>query len=426
MGIEHTKEQSSAEERSTPGKAIGLTSPISTKPIWRNRVLLAVSFAIFIDFAGTGMVAPVRILYATEHGASLAVVDAMATAYLVSNFIFQFPAGWLADRWGHKRIMLLSLLAQGILSAIYIPVTDPYVFIGLRFLEGMFGAALMPATRALIIDAIPENQQGQAFGIFAAFFNAGFLLGPGLGGLLGETWAFGGAVITRVLAIMIILIWLGASLKKNTNALQSGGPSLPTTSRERTSFKDLLALPLLGAYIIAFGDYLYLGFDQTLMPIWLHNDLGASMAIIGLIYVVWSIPNTLLGPIGGRVADRVSRKWLILLFGLGQIPLYIGYGLANNVNQVLTLFALHGILYAFMIPAMDSFIASSSPGKLRARVQGLYTTTGFIGAFVGSSGFTPLYHISFRLPPFAMGAGYGLCIIVGSTLIFLAARRAKS
>lgn len=149
------------------------------------------------------------------------------------------------------------------------------------------------------------------------------------------------------------------------------------------------------------------------------------MAMIGLIYVVWAVPNTLLGAIGGRVADRVSRKWLILLFGLGQVPLYIGYGLANNTIQVLVLFIIHGILYAFIIPAMDSHIAANSPDTLRARVQGLYTTTGFIGAFVGSTGFTPLYHINFRLPAFAMGAGYGLCILIGSALIFLAAYRQK-
>ena len=62
-------------------------------------------------------------------------------------------------------------------------------------------------------------------------------------------------------------------------------------SPRTVSLRELLSLPLLGAYILVFGDYLYIGFDLTLFPLWMHDHLGASVAVIGLAYIAWGIPN---------------------------------------------------------------------------------------------------------------------------------------
>ncbi len=394
-------------------------SSFTGSQVLRNRTLLAVSFAVLAAYIGIGMVAPVRILYAESRGASLFVIDAMASAFLISNFIFQYPVGWLADRWGRKPVMIAGLLVQAALSALYLPITDPILFVALRFLEGMAAAALLPAARALIIDSVPPEQQGEAYGIFGAFFNAGFLLGPGIGGLLailGYSSAFIGAVLFRLVGVVIVIFMIqGTSQSRTTTEKRTTTAAIP--------YRSLFTLPLIGAYLIAFGDYLYLGFDLTLTPIWLHNNLGATVTFIGFAYMMWAVPNVLLSPVGGRLADKKRRSFLILLCGLAQVPIYLAYGLVNMALLVAVLFAIHGTIYAFMQPAIDSHVASSSASAIRARVQGLYTTFGLMGAFVGSSGFTPLYHINFRLPLFAMGIAYGICILLGGLLIRLAEKR---
>src|SRR5690348_10337082 len=175
----------------------------------RNRTLLSISLAVCAAYIGIGMIVPVRVLYAESQGASLAIIGAMASAYLISNFIFQYPGGWLADRWGRRPMMLLSLLAQAILSLAYLFITDPVLFVVLRFVEGIAAAAFLPSARALITDSIPAEKRGEAFGIFGAFFNAGFLIGPALGGLLAGTGyasSFIGAVLFRLAALVVVFI----------------------------------------------------------------------------------------------------------------------------------------------------------------------------------------------------------------------------
>ena len=388
-------------------------SPVS---MLRNRVLLTVSVAVCAAFIGLGMIVPVRVLYAEKQGASIAIISAMASAYMVSNFLFQYPSGWLADRWGRRQMMLVSLVAQAGLSLVYLFITDPWLFVILRFVEGMVAAAFMPSARALLSDNIPDEKRGEAFGIFGAFLNAGFLLGPALGGLLaglGYSPAFIGAALFRVVAVVLVVFLIKPNrqekkiIKQESFAVRRG---------------ELFALPLIGAYLLAFGDFLYVGFDTTLVPLWM-NRLGASIAWIGISYMCWSLPGILLAPFTGKLADRRRRSTLILLFGFVQVPIYIAYGLSNTFWLLLPLFVVHGTFWIFVQPAVDSHLANASAGQARARIQGLFSGAGLMGGFVGASCFGFLYDWNFRSPLFAIGLGYGACVLIGGTMIRLYERQ---
>jgi MFS family permease len=379
----------------------------------RNRTLLAVSFTVAAAYTGIGMVGPVRVLYARQQGATLEIIGAMASAYLIANFVAQYPASWLADRWGRRRMMVLGLIAQALLSVAYIFVVDPLLFVVLRCVEGFAAAPVLPTARALIADAVPDEQRGRAYGFFGACFNFGFLAGPALGGLLASTGyasAFWGAALCRVAALVIVLLFVPAAPAHVYQATARGRGAV-------ARWRALIGVPLVGAYILAFGDYLYLGFDLALMPLWMHDHLGATVAVIGLAYVAWAIPSVVLAPLGGRFADRTRRSRLILIFGLAQVPIYVVYGLATSAWLVVGFFAVHAMLYACVQPAVDAHVAAASPVDARARVQGVYATVGLVGAFVGANLLTPLYAVDFRLPLFALGAGYGLCVLAGGWLV---------
>src|SRR5947209_18545800 len=107
-----------------------------------------------MSMLGIGMVVPVRVLYAQSHGASLAVIGAMASAFLLSSFIFQYPVGWLADMWGKRRVMLVGLIGLSVLTIFWLVITDPVLFVVLRFVEGIFAAGVGSSARAILADEI--------------------------------------------------------------------------------------------------------------------------------------------------------------------------------------------------------------------------------------------------------------------------------
>lgn len=382
-----------------------------------NRALLAIALVVAFTFTGLGMVVPVRVLYAQSHGASLAIIGAMASAFLLTNFLCQYPVGVLADLWGRKRVMICALSAQAALGLAYVAVGDPLIFVLLRCVEGATSAGVLPAARALVADAVDPDQRGEAYGIFGSFLNGGFLLGPALGSAIAAGsygGVFGGSCLFRLAALAIVV-----------SMVTGGGRSAPAerTVARAVPRRALFSAPLIGVYILSLGDNLYFGFDLTLMPLWLRNNLGAPVAAIGLAYVVWAFPNMIGAPLGGRIADRARRSTVIVAFGLAQVPCYAIYGLLNGYVVCIALFGVHGAIYALMQPAVDATLAASSPPAARARAQGIYGAVGLASAFAAANVLSALYARNFRLPLFAMAGGFGLCVLVGGSLIRLAERR---
>jgi MFS family permease len=366
---------------------------------------------------GIGMVVPVRVLYAQSHGASLAIIGAMASAFLLSGFIFQYPVGWLADLWGKRLVMNVGLIGLSILTLLWLTITDPVLFVVLRFVEGIFAAGIMSSARALLADEIADEQRGRAFGIYGAFVNAGFLLGPALGGLLastGYTPTFLGSAAFRLVAFALVVIFVprGRRVHPDVRARAAAVPR-----------RALWTLPLVGAYILFLGDNLYFGFDLTLAPLWLKHHVGASIAFIGLSYAVWALPNVLLTPYGGRIADRMRRSTLILTFGILQIPCYIAFAFIRSVSVALAVFAIHGAIYAMMQPAVDANLAAFSPPEARARAQGLYSAIGMAGAFIAANALSALYGVDFRLPLFVMAGTFAVCVLAGGVMVRIAGER---
>jgi MFS family permease len=378
-------------------------------PVWRNKQLIGISLVICATYSAIGMVATVRVLFAQSHGASLAVIGAMASAYLLANAVAQYPSGALADRLERRIVMFVGLTIELVLTIAYLAVQDPVLFVVLRLLEGAAAALILPSARALVADVTREEERGAAYGLFSAFLNAGFLLGPGVGGLLaglGYTTVFICAAGCKALAVVLALV-----------VLPRGRGHKDLGRQGRAPWRSLFGAALLGAYILAFGDFLYLGFDQTLMPLWIRENLGAPVVAIGVFSMLWAVPNIVLSPLTGRLADQRRRSTLILVFGLAQVPLYVSYGLLTSFLGIGVLVTVHGVVYTLMQPAVDAHVAAAAPEAIRARAQSVYSAAGVAGAFVGANALEPFYRLDWRLPLPVIGLAYGLCVIVGGCMI---------
>jgi MFS family permease len=155
--------------------------------------------------------------------------------------------------------------------------------------------------------------------------------------------------------------------------------------------RKLLKLNLWGAMVLTFGRNIALGLFNVLWSIWL-NDLAikqgmsqdASLALIGLSYTAFALPQLFLQPFAGRVADRHRRVLLVLIPGILLAVVYSIYGLLTNLIVICGFAFAEGALVSFFQPAVDSYLIDVSPEEARGLIQGLFYAIGMVGAFLGA------------------------------------------
>lgn len=155
-----------------------------------KHALTFIFLTVLIDTIGFGIVLPVmpQLLVAltgeTMAEATLTAGFLLAT-YAVLQFLFGPVMGALSDRYGRRPVLLASLAAFALdyLMMGFAP-TIGWLFLG-RGIAGIAGAVYSPAM-AFIADVSPPEKRAQSFGVLGAAFGVGFIVGPAIGGLLGE------------------------------------------------------------------------------------------------------------------------------------------------------------------------------------------------------------------------------------------------
>jgi DHA2 family multidrug resistance protein len=110
------------------------------------------------------------------------------TSYIVAAAIGTPMTGWLCDRYGRKRVFLVSVAGFTVASALCgLAETLPQIVLA-RLLQGLFGASLVPLSQAVLLDINPREKQGEAMAVWGMGVMVGPILGPTLGGWLTESY----------------------------------------------------------------------------------------------------------------------------------------------------------------------------------------------------------------------------------------------
>lgn len=189
------------------------------------------------------------------------------TSYILAMAITTPLTGWLADRYGRKRLLLVSVVGFTVVSGlcgISVRLDELVVF---RFLQGMFGASMIPIAQVILMDLNPPEERGRSMAIFGLGFILGPLIGPLLGGWLTENFSWH----------WVFLI----NLPVGVAAFAGITTFLPETRDENPRPFDLFGFALLALGLGAFQMVLDRG--QTLD--WFHSteiSLEAGLAALGL------------------------------------------------------------------------------------------------------------------------------------------------
>jgi MFS transporter, DHA1 family, tetracycline resistance protein len=376
-----------------------------------------------IDSMGLGIIIPVwpKLLTTLAH---VGLDDAartgalLAFAYAGMQFLFAPVLGNLSDRTGRRPVLILSLLGMAcdyLIMAVAPSVA--WLFLG-RTLSGMAGASYTTAA-AYITDISPPDQRAKNFGLLGAAFGLGFVLGPALGGLLGEYGvrlpffvSAGFAALNALYGIFVL------------------HESLPPENRRKFEFwranplgalivlrRYPTVLPLCGVLILmrlahdsnptVFSYYTMLKFH------WTPAQVGASLMAIGAVVTISysTLP---------RLALRFGEARSVYLGLAGGALSFAGYAFASSGWMIYACMLPFGLV-SLVMPALNAIMSREVPPGAQGELQGALASGGSLTSVFAPLIMGNLFAVfsATSAPLYFPGAAFlaaALCLVLGAGL----------
>ncbi len=352
------------------------------------------------------------------------------TAYIITSTVFLLPAGRWSDVVGRKRIFMIGLSIFTVATVLCGFAPSGALLITFRFIQGV-GAALALATATpIIVHAFPKHQLGRALGINSTAWVIGSIVGPVAGGVLvttlGWRWIFFVTVpfaLAGMVAAWFVLEESAAKKSLGTTdwpGIASFGMALVLlliglSEGQAWGFGSLRILSLFaGTAVLLIGfvvrelrtvDPLFdlklllnrhyraglgvtvsysIGYFATtfLLTIYLQGALHLSPLKAGLLLIPLSLPQLVISPLGGWLADRFGPPRFIIL---GVILLAVGGYLLGQLGPTLQLSAvivpllLMSVATGLAWPALTKVVMSSAPLTRTGAASGMFFTFRNVG-----------------------------------------------
>jgi DHA2 family multidrug resistance protein len=168
----------------------GAASPVAVPGLRRNMVTICAMTATIMQALDT-TIANVALPYMQGSlSASQDQINWVLTSYIVAAAIMTAPVGWIANRFGRKRIFIVCSAGFTFASVLCGVAQDINQMVLFRLLQGMFGAALVPLSQAVMLDSYSLQERAKAMSIWGMGVMMGPIMGPSLGAWLTETYSW--------------------------------------------------------------------------------------------------------------------------------------------------------------------------------------------------------------------------------------------
>jgi len=363
-------------------------------------------------------------------------VNWVLTSYIVAAAIMTSPLGWMATRFGRKKLFIVCTAGFTLASMLCGVAMSIEQMVAYRLLQGVFGAALVPLSQAVMLDIFPPARRGSAMAIWGMGVMLGPIMGPTLGGWLTDSyswrWVFFvnlpfGILTTVGLSIFMAetptrrdvpFSWFGfLSLSLGIGALQmmlDRGQELGwfdsneiiaeailsivgfyffltdcfTSKRPFISlriFRDwnfdiaLVFMFLIGVILLA---------TMALVTPFIQNMLGYPVLASGYLLGARGIGSFVAMFLVGRLSGKVDPRILIfigLVLATSSLWLMVGWSLDVSGRTIAINSIAQGFGLGFVFVPLNTIAFASLPGELRTEGAALWTLIRNIGSSVGIS-----------------------------------------
>ena len=382
----------------------------------RKAAIGFIFITLLIDVTGLGLIIPVvpkliEDLLHTTNISKVALFGGLLTfSYAIMQFLFAPVLGNLSDKYGRRPVLLFSLLGFGLdyILLAFAPSIG-WLFVG-RIIAGITGASMTTAS-AYIADISTPETRAQNFGMIGAAFGLGFIVGPMIGGLLGEMGpripflvAAGLALLNAAYGYFVLPESLDASNRRAFEWKRANPVS---------SLKNLSRFPAVAGLIISFfliyvashavqSNWSYFNIEKFK---WSPKMIGISLAVVGVL--VSLVQGVLVRFVNPKIGNEKS---VYLGLGLYTIGLVL-FGLASQ-SWMMFAFLVPYCLGGISGPGLQAIISGSVPSNEQGELQGSLTSvisiTSIVGPLVMSNLFAfftgPIAPFYFPGAPFMLAA----------------------
>lgn len=356
-----------------------------------NKSLIVIFSAIGLDAVGIGLVFPIlpRLLEEVTHAGNVApVIGVMTALYAAMQFVFAPVLGALSDRVGRRPVLLASLAGAAINYGVMALAPHLWMLLVGRAVAGLTSANLSVAT-AYLTDVSPPDTRARRFGVFNAMFGIGFLVGPVLGGALGDHGVrlpFVAAGVLNLANLLLAFFVLPESRTPSRGKLDFAALNPLRPLRWALSMKHLLPVTAVFFILSANGEVY-----GTCWALWGQDAFGWNGLWIGLSLAAFGVCQALAQAVLPGPAVRVLGERGALLTGIvSACVALVVMAFARQgwvVFAAMPLFALAGI----GVPALQALATGLVDDERQGQFQGLLASTVSLASVVGPLVYASLY-----------------------------------
>jgi MFS family permease len=345
-----------------------------------RRVFATLFFSIFTSITGVGLVVPLLPVYAHDLGAGGLYIGLIFGAFALSRTFFLPYFGRRSDQAGRKPFIVAGLLGYALVSAAFLAVDDVESLIVIRFVQGIASAMIMPVCQAYVGDLTPPSREGTVMGMFNMSIFIGLSLGPLMGGFLNDRMGLDAAFMTMgalTFAAFLMSLFLLPPVRLERNTAQ-GVPAVP--------WRYLLADRTVdGIFIFRLVYTACIGTVWGFLPVYADAEFALSSSAIGVLVTLGVFTSGLLQTPMGMLADRTSKRRMIVLGGLGVAAAMGAFQMAGGFWDLFLANILFGIGGSVcMAPLMAIAVQKGASKQAMGAMMALMTVGHSLGMMIGA------------------------------------------
>lgn len=342
---------------------------------------MTIFLVVFIDLLGFGIILPLLPYIAEKYAATPLMIGLLSGAYSLFQFIAGPILGRLSDRYGRKKLLIISQLGS---MAGYVLLalagSLPLLFIS-RIIDGITGGNISIA-QAYMADVTTKETRAKGMGLLGAAFGIGFMFGPAIGGYLSK-YGFAAPALFAAGISALSTVATTLFLTETINVKQA--KSSPRTAMTFTELKRVLKTPPISTLLVIFF-LLSLGFSgmQGTYALfvqakfgWGPTEVGYIFALIGIVAIITQVK--VLAFATKSYGEYKTLVWSVLILAMG-------FGLIGATSY-LPLFIIGNALIplgnSLANPTLTAIATESIPPSEYGETLGLLQSSGSLGRIFG-------------------------------------------